>query len=226
MFKFTAASFRVISHICWRKIISLADAMRAKKSKTNLFACASLSNGESNQQKKNENPEKFTACTHKLNRDSEPTSSQRKTTNIIPIRIVSSQNVKIIQKNSLHTHKKNMNRIEFHIYKSSYDHEKKMIARIIREIRIQIFWASVAICLVYGNMLEKLKREKKSTKKNTDTACVHSSDSDQINSLVSGFNLWSLRHTVALVLILIEDITFHYRVWCREIVLHRILDSK
>lgn len=56
--------------------------------------------------KKHENPEKFTACTHKLNRDSGPTSSERKTTNIIPIRIVSSQNVKIIPKNSLHTHEK------------------------------------------------------------------------------------------------------------------------
>lgn len=109
-----------------------------------------------------------------------------------------------------------MNRIEFHIFKSSYDHEKKaVIVRIIREIRIQIF------CGICGHLPRIWKyvgedeEEKKSTKKYTDTACVRSNDSGtvyQINSLVSGFNLWSSRHTVALVLILIEDITFHYQV--------------
>lgn len=203
----------------------------ARKEIKDLFARASLSNGESNQQqKKHENPEKFTACTHKLNRDSGPTSSERKTTNIIPIRIVSSQNVKIIPKNSLHTHEKKWIESNFIFIKAVTTTRKKSSDRSNNtwNKNTNILWhlwpfaSHMEICW-------RRWRGKKSTKKYTDTACVRSNDSGtvyQINSLVSGFNLWSLRHTVALVLILIEDITFHYQIWCRENVLHRISDSK
>lgn len=104
------------------------------------------------------------------------------------------------------------------IFLSGYDHEKRNMCNNNKNTNnILGLCGSLRSLASYGNV----------EKKNADTACVHSSDNDSrhstlylINSVASGFNLWSLRHTVALVLILIEDITFHYNVRCREIFLH------
>lgn len=127
----------------------------------------------------------------------------------IPIQIVSSQNVKIILKNSLHT----QNEIDsnFIFIKSGDDHE------ICNNNNILGFCGH----LPRDGMMAKEKKTRRNiqtprvlTAATAAAAARESAGSIRtvylINSLASGFNLWSLRHTVALVLILIEDITFHY----------------